>query len=110
MKNWKFSGRQWLGLWAFTPKGQGSIPGKGTKIPQAKQQYPPTQKQNLNFSTKVYVKRIRIQALDWEKIFTKNTFDKGQSYTENYMQRKLYREKNIENSWNWRQLKNEHPI
>ena len=26
---------QWLGLLAFTAKGQGSIPGGGTKIPQA---------------------------------------------------------------------------
>ena len=26
---------QWLGLWAFTAEGTGSIPGRGTKIPQA---------------------------------------------------------------------------
>ena len=26
---------QWLGLHAFTAKGPGSIPGQGTKIPQA---------------------------------------------------------------------------
>ena len=26
---------QWLGLWAFTAKGLGSVPGWGTKIPQA---------------------------------------------------------------------------
>ena len=26
---------QWLGLCAFTAKGVGSIPGQGTKIPQA---------------------------------------------------------------------------
>ena len=26
---------QWLGLQALTAKGQGSIPGQGTKIPQA---------------------------------------------------------------------------
>ena len=26
---------QWLGLQAFTAKGPGSIPGRGTKIPQA---------------------------------------------------------------------------
>ena len=26
---------QWLGLGAFTAKGQGSIPSWGTKIPQA---------------------------------------------------------------------------
>ena len=26
---------QWLGLYAFTAKGLGSIPGWGTKIPQA---------------------------------------------------------------------------
>ena len=28
-------GGQWLGLWAFTAKGAGLIPGQGTKIPQA---------------------------------------------------------------------------
>ena len=28
---------QWLGLHAFTAKGAGSIPGRGTKIPQAAQ-------------------------------------------------------------------------
>ena len=28
---------QWLGLWAFTVKGPGSIPGQGSKIPQAVQ-------------------------------------------------------------------------
>ena len=27
---------QWLGLCAFTAEGQGSVPGQGTKIPQAK--------------------------------------------------------------------------
>ena len=27
---------QWLGLWALTTKGLGSIPGQGIKIPQAK--------------------------------------------------------------------------
>ena len=27
---------QWLGLYSFTAKGQGSIPGRGTKIPQVK--------------------------------------------------------------------------
>ena len=27
---------QWLGLCAFTAEGWGSIPGQGTKIPQAK--------------------------------------------------------------------------
>ena len=27
---------QWLGLCAFTAEGLGSIPGQGTKIPQAK--------------------------------------------------------------------------
>ena len=26
---------QWLGLWAFTAKAMGSIPGRGTKIPEA---------------------------------------------------------------------------
>ena len=26
---------QWLGLHAFTAKGVGSVPGQGTKIPQA---------------------------------------------------------------------------
>ena len=26
---------QWLGLWVFPAKGLGSIPGWGTKIPQA---------------------------------------------------------------------------
>lgn len=76
---------------------QGSILGKGTKIPQAEQHC--QKKKNLNFcSTKVYVERMRIQAIDSEKIFTKTTFDKGQSYTKNYTQRKLYREENIENS------------
>ena len=29
---------QWLGLSAFTAKGTGSIPGQGTKIPQATHQ------------------------------------------------------------------------
>ena len=82
MKNWKFSGHQWLGLWAFTAKGQGSIPDKGTKILQAEQ---PCQKKKKKFCSKMYVERMRIQAIDWEKIFTKNTFDKGQSYTENYI-------------------------
>ena len=28
---------QWLGLWAFTAKGPGSIPGQGTKILQVSQ-------------------------------------------------------------------------
>ena len=28
---------QWLGLCVFTAKGPGSIPGQGTKIPQAMQ-------------------------------------------------------------------------
>ena len=28
---------QWLGLHAFTAEGAGSIPGRGTKIPQASQ-------------------------------------------------------------------------
>ena len=28
---------QWLGLRAFTTKGMGSVPGWGTKIPQAAQ-------------------------------------------------------------------------
>jgi len=28
---------QWLGLHAFIAKGAGSIPGQGTKIPQAQQ-------------------------------------------------------------------------
>ena len=28
---------QWLGLCAFTAKGLGSVPGQGTKIPQAAQ-------------------------------------------------------------------------
>ena len=28
---------QWLGLYAFTAKGSGSISGQGTKIPQAVQ-------------------------------------------------------------------------
>ena len=28
---------QWLGLHVFTAKGMGSIPGQGTKIPQARQ-------------------------------------------------------------------------
>ena len=28
---------QWLGLWALTAGGLGSIPGRGTKIPQAAQ-------------------------------------------------------------------------
>ena len=41
---------------------------------------------------------MRIKAIDLEKIFTKNTFDKGQSYTKNYIQRKLFREKYVENS------------
>ena len=27
---------QWLTLGAFTPKGRGSIPGQGTRIPQAR--------------------------------------------------------------------------
>ena len=29
---------QWLGLCAFTAEGAGSVPGRGTKIPQAAQQ------------------------------------------------------------------------
>ena len=29
---------QWLGLWAFIAKGKDSVPGQGTKIPQAKVQ------------------------------------------------------------------------
>ena len=32
---------QWLGLHAFTAKGPGSIPGWGTKIPQALQSKKP---------------------------------------------------------------------
>ena len=35
-KYWEFPGSvQWLGLCAFTAEGLGSIPGRGTKIPQA---------------------------------------------------------------------------
>ena len=29
---------QWLGLFTFNAEGMGSIPGRGTKIPQAAQQ------------------------------------------------------------------------
>ena len=31
----EFPGGQLLGLWAFTAKGPASIPGQGTRIPQA---------------------------------------------------------------------------
>ena len=41
MKKKKYMGNsqavQWLGLCAFTVEGLGSIPGQGTKIPQAVQ-------------------------------------------------------------------------
>ena len=33
---------QWLGLHTFTAEGVGSVPGQGTKIPQAVQCSPPT--------------------------------------------------------------------
>ena len=32
---WKFPVFQWLGLGSFTAEDLGSIPGQGTKIPQA---------------------------------------------------------------------------
>ena len=35
---------QWLGLGASTAEGPGSIPGRGTKIPQATQGAPPPKK------------------------------------------------------------------
>ena len=37
---------QWLGLYAFTAEGPGSIPDRGTKIPQATQNKTNTNKQN----------------------------------------------------------------
>ena len=39
---------QWLGLHAFTAKGMGSIPGQGTKIPQATQYSKNKTKENKN--------------------------------------------------------------
>ena len=40
---------QWLGLHALTAEGPGSIPGRGTKIPQAVQHgKKPPKKQNKN--------------------------------------------------------------
>ena len=41
---------QWLGLCALTAVGLGSIPGWGTKTPQA--MWPKTHKQNQNKQTK----------------------------------------------------------
>ena len=32
---WNSLAVQWLGLWAFTAEGSGSMPGQGAKIPQA---------------------------------------------------------------------------
>ena len=37
---------QWLGCCAFTAEGMGSIPGWGTKVPQA--EWPPPKKCNTN--------------------------------------------------------------
>ena len=42
--HWRSSGR-WLGLCTLTAKGPGSVPGRGTKIPQAAW---PSQKNNNN--------------------------------------------------------------
>ena len=41
---------QWLGLGAFSAKGPGSIPGRGTKIPQAVQR---SQKQKKELGCRV---------------------------------------------------------
>ena len=38
----------WLGLGAFTAKGMGSVPGQGTKIPQAGQCSQKQQQQQKN--------------------------------------------------------------
>ena len=38
---------QWLGLWAFTAEGPGSIPCWGTKIPQAMWHRSPRKKNNV---------------------------------------------------------------
>ena len=50
---------RWLGLCALTAKGVGSIPGRGTKIPQAA------------------VCPKERQPTEWEKIFANHTSDKG---------------------------------
>ena len=39
---------QWLGLHAFTAEGVGSIPGRGTKIPQAVQRSKKKEKKNTS--------------------------------------------------------------
>ena len=44
---------QWLGLQASTARGQGSIPGRGTKIPQASQC---GQNNNNNFGENIFVR------------------------------------------------------
>ena len=41
---------QWLGLLAFTAKGPGSIPGQGTKIPQATR---PKKKEKISYLKQV---------------------------------------------------------
>ena len=38
---------QWLGLWAFTAEGSGSIPGWRTKIPKPCGIAPPEKKNNV---------------------------------------------------------------
>ena len=42
---------QWLGLQALTAKDQGSVPGRGTKIPQAAQCGQEQIKQNTHTQT-----------------------------------------------------------
>ena len=53
---------QWLGLWAFTAKGTGSIPGQGTKIPQAVQCSPPPKSNCKKEST---AQNMRVETWRW---------------------------------------------
>ena len=53
---------QWLGLWAFTAKGTGSIPDRGTKIPQAVQCSPPPKSNCKKEST---AQNMRVETWRW---------------------------------------------
>ena len=44
---------QWLGLYTFTAKGLGSIPGRGTKIPQVVQDGQKKKEEKTLFSKRI---------------------------------------------------------
>ena len=67
MKDWESLAVQWLGVGASTARGRGSIPGRGTKIPQAMwcSQKKGKRKRILNL-TQWFVKMFKTLVLDTE--------------------------------------------